>query len=137
VIPDIFTAKIKDGRKEGTDKQHIDVDGLVDDTITMDLEGEVDNPRNYGPAPLDIAGRRPIPSVSAPPLRFRSPIDDAGVGVHVSTKPAVTEDPLWKDPSEGEGKNKGGVLLCEVHGRACLRGICEVYKMQLREQEKS
>ena len=138
VIPDVFTTNIKDERKEGADKQHVDVDGLVEDTIAMDLEGEVDNPRNYGPAPLDIVGRRPIiPSVSAPPLRFRSPIDHAGVGVHVSTKPAVTEDLLWRDPLEGEGKNKGGVLLCEVHGRACLEGTCEVYKMQLLEQEKS
>ena len=45
---------------------------------------------------------------------------------------------LWGDSLEGENMNKKDdeVLLCEVHGKACSRGICEVYEIQIREQRK-
>jgi len=53
-------------------------------------------------------------------------------------RPRRTINSLFGDPFESENKNKRDdeVLLCEIHGKACPRGICEVYEMQLREQQE-
>lgn len=118
----------------------VDMDELIAHTVAMDLGGEEDQ-EYYGAGLEDVLASAGIVASTAPPLPDHDPIDHTGVGVHVSgvtAKPVVVEDSLWGDPVEDKKKKKKDtvVLLCELHGKVCSRGICKVYEKQFREQKK-
>ena len=108
-------------------------------TVAMGLEGEEGDQEYYGAGLENVLSSAGIVSSPAIPLPDHDPIDHTGVGVHVSgvfTKPIVVEDSLWGDPLEDKKKKNGDVLLCDLHGKVCSKGICKVYEKQLREHQK-
>ena len=114
------------------------MDELVARSMAMDLENEEDH-EYYGAGLENVLASAGVATSQAPPLPEHDPIDHTGVGVHVSgvsIQPIVVEDSLWGEPVEDKKKKKDDVLLCELHGKVCSRGICKVYEKQLREQRK-
>lgn len=139
--PNLVTNSKGKGKEKETAKPSVDMDELVAHTIAMDLEAGEEDQEYYGAGLENVLASAGIVASPAIPTPDHNPIDHTGVGVHVSgvfTKPIVVEDSLWGDPMEDKKKkNKDEVvLLCDLHGKVCSKGICKVYEKQKREQKK-
>lgn len=139
--PNLVTNGKGKGKEKEKDKPFVDMDELVAHTIAMDLRDEEEDQEYYGAGLENVLATAGIVASPAIPTADHAPIDHSGVGVHVSgvsVKPIVVEDSLWGDPVEDKKKEnkKEPVLLCDLHGKVCSRGICKVYNKQYREQQK-
>lgn len=140
--PGLFTKDKGKGKQKETDEPSTAGDGLLAQTIGMELGWEDEDPEYqeyYGAGLVDVLASGGISTSPTLPVPYQDPIDHSSIGVYVdgvTANETVVEDSLWGDPLEDINKKlkkEKKAPLCDNHGRVCSKGICKIYEKQLRE----